>query len=55
MPTLPYAATKDVSAKKHFIPTERDLWKVEQYDTFSQYRIKQIYIAAKELFLQIVR
>jgi len=38
------------SAKKHFIPTDNTLWRIEQYDTFLNYRIKQIYSTGKEIF-----
>lgn len=38
------------SAQKHFISTDRNLWKLEQYTTFLEYRIKQIYLAGKEMF-----
>jgi len=41
------------SAKKHFIPTDSDLWKIEQYTTFLEYRIRQIYLAGKEIFEDI--
>jgi hypothetical protein len=35
---------------KHFIPSDKNLWKLEQYPTFLEYRIKQIYLVAKETF-----
>jgi len=38
------------SAKKHFVSTDRNLWKPEQYNTFLEYRIRQVYLAGKELF-----
>jgi len=38
------------SAKKHFIPIDSNLWKIEQYTTFLEYRIRQIYLAGKEIF-----
>jgi len=41
------------SAKKHFIPTDRNLWKIEQYTTFLNYRINEIYSKGKELFNEI--
>lgn len=40
-------------AQKHFIPSDKNLWKLEQYQTFLEYRIRQIYSAAKELFAPI--
>jgi hypothetical protein len=41
------------SAKKHFISTDKNLWKLEQYTTFLEYRIKQIHICGRELFQTI--
>jgi len=41
------------SAKKHFIPTDQNLWKIEQYTTFLEYRINEIYSKGKELFSEI--
>jgi len=38
------------SAKKHFVPADRNLWKIEQYTTFLEYRIRQIHLAGKEIF-----
>jgi hypothetical protein len=35
---------------KHFIPSDKNLWKLEQYSTFLEYRIRQIYLVAKETF-----
>jgi hypothetical protein len=37
------------SIQKHFIPSDKNMWKLEQYSTFLDYRIKQIYISGKEL------
>jgi len=41
------------SAKKHFIPTDDILWKLEQYHTFLEYRIKEIYRAGRRTFGEI--
>lgn len=41
------------SAKKHFIPIDINLWKIEQYTTFLEYRIREIYCAGKNLFGEI--
>ena len=41
------------SAKKHFIPTDNVLWKLEQYQTFLEYRIREMYRAGRETFGQI--
>ena len=41
------------SAKKHFIPTDQNLWKIEQYTTFLEYRINEIYSKGKKLFSEI--
>lgn len=38
------------SAKKHFIPTDSNLWSINQYNTFLEYRIRQIYAAGKKYF-----
>jgi len=35
---------------KHFIPSDKNLWKLEQYSTFLEYRIRQIHLVAKETF-----
>ena len=40
-------------AKKHFIPIDSSLWKLEQYQTFLEYRIKEIYSTGKEVFNEI--
>ena len=42
------------SARKHFIPTDKNMWLIEQYNTFLNYRIKQIYLAGKEVFSEII-
>ena len=54
-PPNQYLESYGGSAKKHFIPTDKDLWKIEQYETFLQYRIKQIHLAAKEQFTEIIK
>ncbi|WP_457640685.1 GmrSD restriction endonuclease domain-containing protein [Persephonella sp.] len=48
----PYEYLNDYinAAKNHFIPTDNNLWKIEQYTTFLEYRIRQIYLAGKEIF-----
>jgi len=38
------------SAKKHFIPTDNNLWSIDQYDTFLEYRIRQIHSIGKKSF-----
>ncbi len=40
-------------ANKHFISTDKNLWKLEQYQTFLDYRIKEIYSTGKEIFTEI--
>ncbi|MDK2870351.1 MAG: hypothetical protein PWP19_1181 [Thermococcaceae archaeon] len=40
-------------AKKHFIPIDKNLWKLEQYQTFLDYRIKEIYSTGKKVFNEI--
>ena len=37
-------------AAKHFIPTDKNLWSVDQYNTFLDYRIIQIHRMGKEFF-----
>lgn len=41
------------SAKKHFVPSDKNLWTIEQYNTFLEFRINQIYLAGKEIFKEI--
>ena len=41
------------SAKKHFISVGENLWKIDQYPTFLEYRIKEIYRAGREVFSEI--
>ena len=36
--------------RRHFIPTDRDLWDVENYDSFLEERVKLIYEAGKRFF-----
>lgn len=40
-------------AEKHFIPTDENMWKLEQYQTFLDYRITEIYSACKAIFSDI--
>lgn len=49
-PPMEYLNEYIGSAQKHFIPTDSNLWKIEQYETFLEYRIKQIYLTGKEFF-----
>ena len=39
--------------EKHFIPKDKNLWKLEQYENFLSYRVDQIYLKAKEAFPEI--
>lgn len=41
------------SVRKHFIPTDRTLWELEQYQTFLEYRIKEIYRSGRDMFEDI--
>ncbi|HHT9126483.1 MAG TPA: GmrSD restriction endonuclease domain-containing protein [Candidatus Brocadiia bacterium] len=41
------------SAKNHFIPTDKTLWELDQYQTFLDYRIKEVYRAGKDMFKEI--
>ncbi|MCX7822176.1 MAG: hypothetical protein N2260_01875, partial [Syntrophobacterales bacterium] len=45
-----YLPNYESSAQKHFIPSDKNLWKFEQYPTFLEYRIRRIYLVAKEVF-----
>jgi len=40
-------------AKKHFIPTDKNLWKLEQYQTFLEYRVTEIYSTGRRVFNDI--
>lgn len=47
---LPRYAT---SVEKHFIPTDVNLWGINQYSTFLDYRIRQIFAEGKKYFTEI--
>ncbi len=52
----PYEYLNDyINSAKNFIPTDSNLWRIEQYTTFLDYRIKQIYLAGKEIFRDIFK
>ena len=38
------------SAKRHFISTDETLWKLDQYQTFLEHRIREIYRAGRNIF-----
>jgi hypothetical protein len=40
--------------QRHFIPAQKELWKLEKFEEFKQERIKEIYKVAKKHFPQIV-
>ncbi|MDM7911876.1 MAG: DUF262 domain-containing protein [Methanotrichaceae archaeon] len=42
------------AAKKHFVPMERNLWTLDQYNTFLEYRVRQVHSCSKALFPDIV-
>jgi len=46
--------SKFPTLQRHFIPTQKELWKLEKFEEFKQERIKDIYEAAKKHFPQIV-
>ena len=52
-PPESYLSRYRSSAEKHFIPTDRNMWKLDQYRTFLEYRIREIYSAGKDLFNEI--
>jgi len=37
-------------AERHFVPTDENMWKLEQYQTFLDYRITEIYSTGKGMF-----
>ena len=37
-------------AKKHFISIDKNLWKLEQYQIFLEYRVTEIYSTGREVF-----
>jgi len=41
------------SLSKHFIPTDKNLWSLNQYNTFLEYRIREIHAASKKYFMEI--
>jgi len=41
------------AAIKHFIPYEKNMWSINQYKTFLEYRINEIYHAGKKYFPDI--
>lgn len=38
------------SAKKHFISSDKNLWSIDQYTTFLEYRIRQIHTTGRNFF-----
>jgi hypothetical protein len=40
--------------QRHFIPAQKELWKIEKFEEFKRERIKEIYNATKKHFPQIV-
>jgi hypothetical protein len=49
-----YLMDYESSLKSHFIPTDKNLWTVEQFNTFLRFRVRQIYTSAKMHFGDIV-
>lgn len=41
------------SAKKHFVPIDETLWRMDQYPTFLEYRAIEIYRAGRNMFTEI--
>ncbi|MCR4408748.1 MAG: DUF262 domain-containing protein [Candidatus Saccharicenans sp.] len=41
------------AAKKHFVSSDERLWSINQYNTFIEYRIKEIYSAGRKYFPNI--
>ena len=38
------------SLESHFVPTDKNLWTIDQYETFLEYRTKRIFSSLKEHF-----
>jgi len=53
-PPKDYMQKYIIPAKKHFIPIDENLWDIEQYQTFLEYRILEIYRAGKKMFNDIL-
>jgi len=49
-PPSEYLKEYTESVEKHFIPKNSNLWEPEQYESFLDDRISQIYSAGKEFF-----
>lgn len=49
-PPSEYMPHYAASAEKHFIPTDKNLWGINQYGTFLEYRIKQIFAEGQKNF-----
>jgi len=52
-PPISYLNRYINSAKNHFISTDKNLWKLDQYQTFLDYRITEIYSTGKVTFNEI--
>ena len=52
-PPISYLNKYISSAKNHFISTDKNLWKLDQYQTFLDYRITEIYSTGKAMFNEI--
>jgi len=52
-PPKDYMKTYIDSAKKHFISVDENLWKLDQYQTFREYRNREIYRVGRETFSEI--
>jgi len=53
-PPSEYLPQYSASLEAHFIPSDRNLWTIEQYTTFLEYRVRQIYRSARQHFANIV-
>jgi hypothetical protein len=41
------------AAKRHFVPTDENLWRIEQYQTFLKYRAGEMYAAGRKFFQEV--
>jgi len=53
-PPSEYLSDYEDSLEAHFIPSDKNLWTIDQYATFLDYRIRQICASAKRHFGDIV-
>lgn len=52
-PPVDYLEKFNVVIMKHFISSDKNMWKIEQFHTFLDYRVNEIYNAGKKYFREI--